>query len=437
MWLCSPVFAAPAVTLPEYDPARSLAPLVESVAPAVVTIEVESSAPIPALPAEVLRRLPFDPHSFPQTRSSVGSGFFVSERGEILTNWHVVDQASSIVVVTTDGRRLPARVLGGDEALDIALLDVDAEEPWLTLGESSALRVGDWVVAMGNGLGLGSAATVGIVSGRGRAMSRDVLASDFIQTDAAINEGNSGGPLFSLDGHVVGMSTATIVGANTIGFAIPSDRIRAVLDDLRTAGSVRRGYLGIAPGDGDGGGAAVVQVWDDTPARSAGLAVGDRILRVDDQAIDDARDLVVTISSFAPGRTVKLQIDRGGQERTLALELGVRPTGPVSTTREVAAPLEPPTATVTRTEEQTLHELTLRSTAPSEDPGVLVTQVGPTSPFRSRLQRGDRITSVNQHDVATAGDVAHILARSTGDVTLEVVREGVRKVVVATLPAVD
>jgi serine protease Do len=420
MWWCSAVaLAAPQVTVPTYDPSRSLAPLVEAVAPAVVTLEVESTARLPDLPPEVLGSLPFDPHRFPQTRTGEGSGFFVSADGELLTNWHVVEGASRVTVVTADGRRLDARVLGGDPALDVALLDVEGSEPWLGLGDGAGLRVGDWVLAMGNGLGLGSTATVGIVSGRGRSVSRDVLAADFLQTDAAINEGNSGGPVFSLDGSVVGMSTATVVGANTVGFAIPAARIRAVLDDLRRDGFVSRGYLGLSPGDGDGGGAMVVDVVDGAPASAAGLQVGDRILRVGGEAIDDARDLVVTVAAHRPGHEVEVAIERAGKARTVTVELGARPdprraTTPISTQR--------------------LMDLTLRSTDPAPEPGVLVVEIASTSPLAGRLRAGDRIVAVNQRPARTASEVASALQRSSGEVTFEVVRDGARQVVVGEVP---
>jgi serine protease Do len=431
-WLCTVAAAGP-VTLPAYEPPRSLAPLVEAVAPAVVTLEIESVGRMPDLPAEVLRSLPFDPRGMPHSRSGEGSGFFVSP-SEILTNFHVVDDASSVIAVTADGRRLSATVIGSDRSLDLALLKVESDEPWLSLGDSDALRVGDWVLAIGNGLGLGSSATVGVVSGRGRAVSHEPLASDFIQTDAAINEGNSGGPLFTLDGRVVGMSTATITGANTVGFAIPANRIRDVLDDLRAAGHVRRGYLGLSPDDAPQGGAMVVNVQEGTPADRAGLRAGDRILTVDGEAIDDARDLVVTVSSRSPGRRVTVALEREGREKELTVELGARPEaarGPAPTGAR-------PGPETTWTEEHTVLDLTLRSRATTrgdgvEAEGVEVVAVGDGSPFRGRLQPGDRVLSVNRHAVSSASEVAHVLRHSGGDVTFEVSRAGARTVVVAPL----
>jgi len=225
-----------------YDPSRSLSPLVNAVKDAVVKVEVRSEAP-PMLG---------DPHLLP-SQDSEGSGFVISGDGLVLTNFHVVSGSFQIDLEWGDGTVRPARILGGDAALDVALLQVDGVKDltFVGLGDSDTLEVGDWVVAMGNGLGLGTTVTTGIVSGKGRALGRGnnnaFTRDDFLQTDAAINEGNSGGPLFNLDGRVVGMSTAIIAGANTVGFAIPSNVIAPILDDLQTRGRVARGFLGVMP----------------------------------------------------------------------------------------------------------------------------------------------------------------------------------------------
>ncbi|MEM6929206.1 MAG: trypsin-like peptidase domain-containing protein, partial [Myxococcota bacterium] len=234
--LSSPALSAPAAlpVLPSgerYDPTRSFAPLIEEVQPAVVTIEVTAE---PAS-VQLQRLLGFEPDPDPGP-SGEGSGFIIDKRGWLLTNAHVIEDAKSFEIVLQSGERLTAEVIGRDKASDIALLQLpkDREWPSVRLGDSDAVRVGDWVLALGNALGLGSTATFGIVSGKGRVIGHDEFGNEaFLQTDAAINQGNSGGPLFDLRGRVVGMNTAIIANANTVGFSIPSNLIRDVLPDLR------------------------------------------------------------------------------------------------------------------------------------------------------------------------------------------------------------
>ncbi|MEQ1565583.1 MAG: trypsin-like peptidase domain-containing protein, partial [Myxococcota bacterium] len=221
-WAAEPV----AVPTPStYDPSRSLAPLIHAVEPAVVSVVVQAAGEA-------------SPHAW-LAETGEGSGFVIAPDGLVLTNFHVVDGASAISLEWSDGTSRPARMVGGDASLDVALLRVETSDPlpFVTLGDSDQLEVGDWVVAMGNGLGLGTTATAGIVSGKRRSLGRDPFGTGpsldarspgFIQTDAAINQGSSGGPLFDLDGRVVGMSTAIITNANTVGFAIPSNLVTAI-----------------------------------------------------------------------------------------------------------------------------------------------------------------------------------------------------------------
>jgi serine protease Do len=233
----SPTAATPPMG---FNPQASLAPLVDAVEPAVVNVYSSARRAVPreyqfffGLPSE-------------QDVQGQGSGFVISADGYILTNNHVVANFSDFKVKFPDGAEHSAKVVGGDPESDVALLKIDAKTklPFLRLGDSDAIRVGDWVMAVGNPLGLGHTVTAGIVSGKGRNMP-DMPFDEFLQTDASINPGNSGGPLIALDGSVVGMNTAIIRGANTVGFAIPANEIADILPQLRDSGKVSRGYLGI------------------------------------------------------------------------------------------------------------------------------------------------------------------------------------------------
>ncbi|MCA9492185.1 MAG: PDZ domain-containing protein [Myxococcales bacterium] len=435
-------FAGP-VAVPTYEPSKSLAPLVKAVTPAVVTLEVESRVDLPALPPEMLRSLPFDPHELPQVRNGEGSGFFVSEVGELVTNWHVIDGATSVTVLFDDGHRVPARVVGGDRALDLALLRIESEAPvpWLQLGGDETLEVGDWVLAMGDGLGLGTTATLGILSGKGRAVG-SVLSGEFLQTDAAINEGNSGGPLFALDGRVVGMSTGIVQGANTVGFAIPASRIASVLDDLRR-GYVARGYLGVSPQalsadlrDGLGvqaeKGAVVTSIMDGTPAAKAGLQTGDVIVAVDGAPIDDPVDLVRTIASHAPGERVRLDIERGSKARHLDVVLAERPDG---TRVGAPEPVEEPAPTDVDGIGVALAPLSAAVAASTgAASGVLVERVERGGPAAGRLRPGDVIMEVDRRSVSTPQEVERAFARSAGNVFLLVLRNGDQQFVMVPKP---
>ncbi len=326
---------------PEFDPRLSLSPLVQAVDPAVVTIEVESRVEIPPHMLPYLEQFGFPGGGEMPMHQGEGSGFVISAEGLILTNFHVVGGAEGIHVVFSDGRKADAVVVGGDPDIDVALLRLDGNGPWpyVALGDSESLDVGDWVVAMGNGLGLGTTATLGIVSGKGRVLGHSVLGREsFIQTDAAINQGNSGGPLFDLNGKVVGISTAIVQGANTVGFAIPSNLVTSVLDDLQSTGKVARGFLGIAPQvlDDDARaalgikaplvGVLVADVTEGAPAAKAGMLDKDVILTVDGEGIEDPTDLIDTVSRRHPGQTVDVTIWRQGKQRTLKVVLGERPS---------------------------------------------------------------------------------------------------------------
>ncbi|QRM28130.1 S1C family serine protease [Microvirga sp. VF16] len=271
---------------------------------------------------------------------SLGSGFFISADGYVVTNNHVVDNASEVQVTMDDGKTLDAKVIGTDEKTDLALLKVEGKDfPYVRLAGQKA-RIGDWVVAIGNPFGLGGTVTAGIVS----AQHRDIGAGpydDFIQIDASVNKGNSGGPTFNLSGEVVGVNTAIFSpsGGNVgIAFAIPASTVENVVASLKDKGSVTRGFIGVqmqpvtkeiaeAIGLKEPKGALVAEAIKDSPAAKAGVRTGDTIIAVDGQPINEAKDLSRKVANVAPGKSLSLTLWREGKERTVTLEVGSQPKG--------------------------------------------------------------------------------------------------------------
>ncbi|TMM51289.1 Do family serine endopeptidase [Sulfitobacter sabulilitoris] len=328
-------------------PAGGYADLVEQVSPSVVFIEVTAKAS----PADFERRLPKGmPDALKRQfrdmmpdgqqgapRQGLGSGFIVSPDGRIVTNSHVVDGAQTVTVKLADGRSFDASVVGSDPMTDIALLKIDADVdlPAVRFGSSAGLRVGDEVVAVGNPFGLGGTVTSGIVS----AMSRNINAGpydDFIQTDAAINRGNSGGPLFNNAGEVIGVNTAIISpggGSVGIGFAVPSDLVQTIVADLGDDGTITRGWLGvqIKPMSQDIAdvlgydapkGAMIEAVTQDSPADRAGLQTGDIVLKFGKTEITELRDLTLAVAGTAPDETASVEVLRKGETVTIDVTVG-------------------------------------------------------------------------------------------------------------------
>jgi serine protease Do len=275
-----------------------------------------------------------------QFGQSLGSGFFISADGYVVTNNHVVDNASEVQVTMDDGKTLDAKVVGTDPKTDLALLKVEGSDfPYVRMAGQKA-RIGDWVVAIGNPFGLGGTVTAGIVS----AQHRDIGAGpydDFIQIDASVNRGNSGGPTFNLSGEVVGVNTAIFSpsGGNVgIAFAIPASTVETVVASLKDKGSVTRGFIGVqmqpvtkeiaeAIGLKEPKGALVAEAIKDGPAAKAGVKTGDTIIAVDGQPIAEAKDLSRKVANVAPGKTVSLTLWREGKERTVTLEVASQPKG--------------------------------------------------------------------------------------------------------------
>jgi serine protease Do len=329
----------------------SFADLVDKVKPAVVSVRVKTGGgaashhqSLDDLPPE-LRRFFRAPEAEQPTRPqrpqgmAQGSGFFISQDGYVVTNNHVVEKASEVEIVTDAGKTLAAKVVGTDPRTDLALLKVKdgGNYPYVQLSEAKA-RIGDWVLAIGNPFGLGGTVTAGIVSAQGRDIGSGPY-DDFIQIDAPINRGNSGGPTFNQKGEVVGVNTAIYSpsGGNVgIAFAIPAATVKSVVDQLRKDGKVARGFIGVqiqpvtgemadAIGLKEAKGALVAKAEDDGPAAKAGIRRGDTITAVNGEAVKDARDLSRKIAAFAPGAKTTITLYREGKSRDVTFEVGRQP----------------------------------------------------------------------------------------------------------------
>lgn len=329
----------------------SFADLASAVDPAVVSVRTTTIEERPRGPRQIdpfqffngpntprqRRPFPAPEDDDPQRSDSSGSGFVVSADGLVVTNYHVIEGGTE-VKVQLDDREYVAKVRGTDPATDLALLKIDAGEDltYLRLGDSEGLRVGEWVMAIGSPLRLDHTVTVGVVSGKGRQLRlAETSFENFIQTDAAINFGNSGGPLINLAGEVVGINTAINYGADNIGFAVPVNTLKQILPQLRESGKVRRGYLGINIRDVDhemaeaykldrAEGALVLEVVKGTPAEKAGLRSEDIVLKVDSVVVRKTRDLIDYVSAQGPDKSVTLEILRDGELRKLKIDLAER-----------------------------------------------------------------------------------------------------------------
>lgn len=413
-----------------YDPTRSLAPLVEAVGDAVVAIEIEGTRPVAAnLPPGFERFFGMPPDAQRRVEGE-GSGVVIGQDGLVLTNHHVIAEADNVQVRFGDGELVDATLIGSDPSIDIALLRLptDRDWPYLPLADSQDVRVGDWVVAAGNPLGLGNTFTQGIVSGKGRALGMAAYDS-FLQTDAAINQGNSGGPLLNLDGEVIGINTAIIQGANTVGFAVPTALILPVLEDLETTGRVARGFIGVrhqpvteelaaAMGLPTKQGALIAEVVDDMPADKAGLRQGDVITHVDGEEIVGATGLAKAIGSRRPGDRVEVQVLREGRSQDLQLTLTEMPGTPDP--RPAQSQEEPAAASalglgVRELDARMAQDLGLSG-------GLLIERVDRGSVADGQLQPGDVIVEVNQRPIRGVRSLERALTSGGEHVLFVVVR---------------
>jgi Do/DeqQ family serine protease len=398
----------------------SLAPMLEEVSPAVVNISTRGTVEVQRHPFAndpFFRRF-FDMPDQPRQRQtqSLGSGVIVdAEDGIILTNHHVIQNADQIMVQLQDNRSFEAEVVGSDEQTDVAVIRIDADNLQdIELADSSEIRVGDFVVAIGNPFGLDHTVTSGIVSGLGRALQGGgSRIEDFIQTDAAINPGNSGGALVTLDGRLVGINTAILSGRGGnigIGFAIPTNLAQSVMSQLLESGEVRRGRLGVqvqnltpeiaeAMSIQRDSGALVTQVVPDSAADKAGIQEGDVITSVNGEAIDTIRDLVTRIGLMQIGDEVTIELVRDGEAMTVSSEVG----DPMKSSVQ-AEELHPKLAGAR------FSELDERSPLFGRVEGVLVEDVERGSPAARNLRPGDVITSVNRQPVTNLRELSEAVS---------------------------
>ncbi len=430
---------APANEARAFGAPESFAELAEQISPSVVNI---TTSALIAGPADGMPMVPegspfeefFDDFGGPEgpggaeRAEALGSGFVISEDGFIVTNNHVIEGADEITIEFFSGKKLPAKLIGTDPKTDIALLKVEAGEPlpFVAFGNSDLMRVGDWVMAMGNPLGQGFSVSAGIVSARGRELSGTY--DDFIQTDAAINRGNSGGPLFNMDGQVIGVNTSILSpngGSIGIGFSMSSNVVTKVVDQLKEFGETRRGWLGVriqdvtpdvaeAMGLTVPNGALVTDV-PDGPAKDAGLVAGDVITRFDGQEVSDAGDLTRRVADAPIGEAVPVIILREGRTETLAVTLGRREEAEAATLPAASqAPAEPKEMeslglTLAPLDDDMRSRLGLEADAE----GLLVMAVDPASEaYTKGLREGDLITEAGQNRVVRLQDLDDRIAEA-------------------------
>jgi serine protease Do len=427
------------------------ADIVERVKPSVISVRVRieekqasndtDDLPFPpGSPMERFFRRFGGPDGFPGNKgrsgrggqvTGQGSGFFISADGYAVTNNHVVDNADKVEVTTDDGKTYKAKVIGTDPRTDLALIKVEGGSnfPYAKLSDVQP-RIGDWVLAVGNPFGLGGTVTAGIVSARGRDIGNGPY-DDFIQIDAPVNKGNSGGPAFNTDGDVIGVNTAIYSpsgGSVGIAFSIPASTVKTVIQQLKDKGSVSRGWIGvqiqtITPEIADSlglktaEGALVAEPQPNGPAAKAGIESGDVITKVNDQPVKDSRELARTIGGMAPGASIKLGVLHKGENKTLTLTLGELPSAKAATADLNQG--DDGTGKQTRGSEVPNLGLTVapaQSVAGAGKEGVVITDVNPQGASAERgLKEGDVILEVGGKLVATADDVRGALSAARAD----------------------
>ena len=453
-----------------FKPIGDFTGLVKQVSPAVVSVDVhlrleqtaDESGDNDNGPNSQMPELPGFPPGFPfgmagpmqapQPVEALGSGFIINSSGLIVTNNHVVKDAKTVTVTLSDGKSYPAKVLGTDPRTDLAVLKINAGHrlPYLTFGNSATVEPGEWVVAMGNPFGLDGTVTAGIVSALGRDIG-DGPYDRFIQVDAPINEGNSGGPLFDAQGQVIGVNTAIYSpsgGSVGIGFAIPSDLVKNVVDQLVAKGKVVRGYLGVSAqpitkqvaqamqlptADPANDGALVASVVPDSPAAHAGLQPGDVITKVNGDTITGPGDLSADIANIAPGTSVDLNYVRSGKSGDATVALQTLPANPDALDASANAGSQPSGTVGKASLGLTLAPVTPEASSefnlPGNAQGALIVNVKPDSPAgQAGLQSGDLLVGVGTTEITGPDEAVSAInaAKQAGTpaVALRIVRQG-------------
>jgi serine protease Do len=438
----------------------SLNPLVQRVLPAVVNISAQLSTEAatqseqpaegsdqPSSPFDQFLRRFFENRGMPQAHREVmalGSGFIIDPSGFVVTNNHVVGNADKVTVILQDNSRHPAKIVGRDEKTDMALLKIDAGDrklPFVTWGDSDQSKVGDWVVAVGNPFGLGGTVTAGIVSALGRNINEGPY-DDFIQIDAPINRGNSGGPTFNLHGQVIGINTAIYSpsgGSVGIGFAVPSNTAKNVIEQLKENGHVTRGWLGVAiqsitpaiakslgMNTEQPTGALVASVTPNSPAAKAGLKPGDVILGAEGQKIKSVHDLPRIVANAPIGKKMDLEVQRNGKDMTLTANIAEMQENQQQAEAQTSAHPEK-TASLGLQLAPLDPALRREFRIPRNAEGAVVTAIAPDSPAASLgIEPGDVIESVDQQPVKTPQQAAEALdqAAKKGNILLLLNRHG-------------
>jgi len=446
--LCLLVFISPslAAMLPDF------VHLSKTAGKAVVNISTEkkiSGGGLPGFPSEMFQGLPPGFEQFfqqfggmtgrqaqPRMQRSLGTGFIISEDGYIVTNNHVVANAD-VVRVNLEGmngkeQAIAATIVGTDPDTDLALLKVNAKKalPYLEFGDSDKAEVGEWLLAIGNPFGLGHTVTQGILSAKGRDIQSGPY-DNFLQTDASINPGNSGGPLINMEGRVIGINTAIIASGQGIGFAIPSNMAKRIVEQLKSDKKVTRGWLGVtiqevdvntanALGLGKPRGALIGSVIENEPAAKAGVQAGDVILAVNGEQVNDSAELLRNIAIQKPGSTVRLTIWRDGSEKMISVKLGERGAKGGGSASDKATPTLGLSVRPLTAEEAASADL-----APGK--GLLIVQITPGGPAaEADLKQGDILLSANRKPLRTAKDLSNAVAAASnrGAVMLQVLRRG-------------
>ena len=409
---------------------NGFADLVETIQPAVVSISVKSGVIPTSGESKLQNQSPeldqyfkrFFGDNFnspgtdqmrpnPRNRNGMGSGFIIDPAGLVVTNYHVIKDSQQIDVIMDDGSKVSAQLKGADPKTDLALLQLSKKGnyPFVKFGDSTEADIGDWVVAMGNPFGLGGTTTKGIISARGRNIGMGPL-DDFIQIDAAINKGNSGGPLFNMSGEVIGVNSAIYSpngGSVGIGFAIPSSMAQSIVSQLRVTGKVEHGFIGVniqavnediadAFGLGESKGALVTQVVENSPAEKAKLQSGDIILKFNDQKIEDMRDLPKIVAMIPSGEQVDVVIWRDSKEKILSLAVGSQDQPELVSSLDLNSEAGKLGLSLQNLDSQTRSKLGLTE----DESGVLVSQIEQNSPVANQgLSRGDIIKKIGKDSV--------------------------------------